>query len=99
MPNGGNNLQFSITYSYPLESSTSSGSLATVLGTKIGTFSSTSTLLGTLYSYINKLESNLTDITTAASGVNPHLTAGDMGAEITAVDTILAQVQDSFNNA
>ena len=67
------------------------------MGTKIGIFGDSTTLLGDLYNYVNTLEANLTAITTAASGVDPHLTAGDMGARITATDTILGTVQTSLD--
>lgn len=43
----------------------------------------------------------MTSITTAASGVVPHLTSGDMGAQITIADSALAVIQsnlDSLNN-
>lgn len=46
---------------------------------------------------MNTLETNLTDITSAASSVNPHLTAGDMGSRITIADTNLGYVQEAFN--
>ena len=40
----------------------------------------------------------MTAITTAASAVASHLTSGDMGAHITAVDTVLAQVQSILDS-
>lgn len=97
MPNGGNNLQFALNYNYPLESSVHTGTLPTVLGPTIGTFSSSTTLLGDFYTFVNTIESDLSTIATAASGVNPHLTAGDMGARITATDTILGSVASSLD--
>ena len=39
----------------------------------------------------------MSTITSAASGVNPHLTTIDMGARITATDTILGNVQTSLD--
>ena len=98
MPNGGNNLQFSLNYNYPLESSTTTGTLSTVLGPKVGTFGSSSTLLGSIYGEVSALETNLTSITAAASSVGPHLTAGDMGVQISAADAVLTQVESNFNS-
>jgi len=54
--------------------------------------------LGDLYSYVNTLYNNLTVITTAASTVSSHLTSGDMGSHITAVDTVLGQVQSILDS-
>ena len=96
MPTGANTLEFSQTYPYPLHT-TPSGTLSTVLGPKIGVFSNTSSLLGDLYNYVTTLEANLTTITSAASGVHPHITSADMGARITATDTILTNVQTSLD--
>lgn len=58
-----------------------------------------STLLGSLYTYVtNNILTNLTSITTAASSVSPHLTALDMGAQITATDTGLATIQSNLDS-
>ena len=45
---------------------------------------------------MNTLYTNLTTITTAASGVSPHLNSSDFGAHLTATDAILAQVQTNL---
>jgi hypothetical protein len=55
MPNGGNNLQYSFSYNYPLESSSPTGTLPGVIGSTVGTFGATSTLLGDIYNYVNTL--------------------------------------------
>ncbi len=94
--------QFSQTYNQPLDSSSPTGIFNSILGPLIGTFGVNSTLIGDLYTYVtNNVLSNMTSITTAASGVLPHLTSGDMGAQITITDSALAAVQsnlDSLNN-
>ena len=97
MPTGANTLEFTQTYAYPLHASVTTGTVSTVLGPKIGIFSNTTSLLGDIYDYVTTLEANLTTITSAASGVNPHITTADMGARITATDTILTDVQTSLD--
>ena len=96
LPNGGNTLPLTLSYNYPLESSTSTDSLPSSIASNIGAYNSPSTLLYNLYTYLYALQTNLSAITTAASGVNPSLTPAAMGAHITATDTILASVQSDF---
>ena len=93
MPNGANTMAMTLEYNFPLEAAASTSTQPSYLAKLIGSFSDNTTLLGDLYSYVNTLYNNLTVITTAASTVSSHLTSGDMGAHITAVDTVLAQIQ------
>jgi hypothetical protein len=99
MPNGINTMALTLNYNIPLQASTSTGSLPSQLAKTIGTFSETSTLLGDFYKYIDTLYNNMTAITNGASSVASHLTSGDMGAHISAVDTILGQVQSILESA
>lgn len=93
MPNGVNTLPLTLSYNYPLESSTVTGTFSSSIAASIGSFNSNTSLLGDLYNYVNSLYVNLTAITTAASGVSSHLTSTDMGAHLSVVDTVLTQVQ------
>jgi hypothetical protein len=91
--------QFTQTYDQPLDSSSPTGTFSSILGPLIGTFGVNSTLVGELYAYVtNNILSNMTSITTAASGVVPHLNSGDMGAQITITDTALAAIQTNLDN-
>jgi hypothetical protein len=99
VPRGSDYLQFSQSYNEPLDSSATTGTFSTVLGPQIGTYGVSSTLLGSLYSYVtNNILTNLTSITTAASGVTPHLNAGDMGTQITITDIALASIQGNLDS-
>lgn len=98
MPNGANTMAMTLNYNFPLEGTTFTGTMSSSLSPLIGTFSDSNSLLGNLYSYVSTLYNNLTVITTAASAVSSHLTAADMGAHITAVDTILGQVQSILDS-
>lgn len=98
MPNGANTMALTLSYNYPIESATLTATLSSSIAARIGTFSDSTSVLGDLYSFVNTLYTNLTTITTAASALSSHLTAGDMGAHITAVDTILGQVQSILDS-
>ncbi len=80
IPRGSDSLQFSQTYNFPLDDTTSSGTFTTVLGPLLGTYGVSSTLLGGLYTYITQLSTNMSTIANSASTVSPHLIASDMGA-------------------
>jgi hypothetical protein len=69
-----------------------------LLGPLIGTYGVNTTLLGSLYSYISTLSTNMSTIANSASSVNPHLTSTDMGAQITVTDGVLAGVQNNLDS-
>lgn len=98
VPRGTDSLEFSQSYNFPLESSTATDTLTGVVGPAVGTYGVSSTQLGALYSYISALHDNMTAITTAASNVQPSLNAGDMGAQITVADGVLATVQGNLDS-
>jgi len=55
LPNGVDYAQFTQTYNYPLESSSSTGMLSSILGPKIGQFDQPTSLLGDLYQYLGTI--------------------------------------------
>jgi hypothetical protein len=98
IPRGTDYMQFIQTYNLPLDSLISTGTFSTILGPQIGTYGNNSTLLGALTSYLtNNLLTNMTNITTSASSVIPHLTSIDMGAQITVADGVIASVQTNLD--
>jgi hypothetical protein len=98
VPNGVDSNLLTFSYNYPLDDSTPTDTLTSEIGTKIGVYTDNTKLLGKLYNLINTLQTNLTNIKTAASNVYPQLTSGNMGSQITATDTILSQVEDNLNS-
>lgn len=98
VPKGTDSLEFSQSYNWPLESSSTTSTLTGVVGPSVGTFGVSSTKLGALYSYVSSMHDNITAITTAASNVEPSLNAGDMGAQITVADGVLSTVQSNLDS-
>ena len=101
LPDGTTTAALNLNYNYPIENAGSTGTLASAVAASIDTYTNSTSLLGTLYDFVNTLRTNLTDISTAATTVSPHLNAAGMGTQITAADTVLGQVQgnlDSIND-
>ena len=97
LPDGTTTAALILNYNYPIEDNTATGSLASSVAAQVDTYTNTSSLLGILYDYLSTLRTNLTDISTAATTVSPHLNNASMGAQITATDTVLGQVQDNLD--
>ena len=64
LPNGVDDAQFTLTYNYPLDTSSSTDILSSILGPKIGQFDQPSTLLGDLYQYLGTIQTKFTAIGT-----------------------------------
>lgn len=98
VPNGGDDAQFSQTYNYPLDQSTSTDSFSSLLGPQIGQFDQPATLLGDLYQYLTTIQSRLTAIATASS-VESQLTdstPNDLGDSIGKADVVLTSVKGNL---
>jgi hypothetical protein len=67
IPKGTDNLEFSQSYSYPLNGLVSSGTLTSILGAKVGKFDDSSTILGDLYSKTISIKAKLTSIASAST--------------------------------
>lgn len=100
VPNGVDYAQFSQSYNYPLDESSSTATLASLLGPKVGQFDQPSTLLGDLYQYLTTIQAKLTAIATASS-VEAQLTdstANDFGDSIGKADAVLATVKGNLES-
>lgn len=94
LPNGVDDAQFTQTYNYPLESSTSTDMLSSILGPKIGQFDQPTSLLGNLYQYLGTIQTKLTSIATESS-VESQITDSsptDLGGSIANADIVLTTV-------
>lgn len=100
VPNGVNDAQFTLSYNFPLDESSSTDMLSSLLGPKVGQFDEPSTLLGDLYNYLSTIQTKLTAIATASS-VESQLTdstTNDLGDSIGKADTVLTTVKGNLES-